>query len=199
MNIVFDLGGVIFTWSGEKLIQEFSQSEEIRNLIRTELLDHPDWDDLDRGILAYSEIIKRASERTNLTVTALTDFMNRVPKFLTPIPEMQSLLSRLKQKGHRLFCLSNMHEEVIQYLDKAYDFWPVFEGRVISCYINMIKPEPAIYQYLLNKFNLNPEETIFTDDMPPNLNPASELGIHTILFQDPAQYQSELNKILPNL
>lgn len=60
-----------------------------------------------------------------------------------------ALLPRLHTEGPPLFCLSNMHMASLAYLEQSYAFWDHFTGVVISCRVPLIKPEPAIYAYLL--------------------------------------------------
>ena len=55
-----------------------------------------------------------------------------------------------------------------------------------------MKPEPEIYQLLLNRYNLNPEETVFTDDLEANIEAAKKEGIHGIVFKSPDQLTDDL-------
>ncbi|MBT8082631.1 MAG: HAD-IA family hydrolase [Gammaproteobacteria bacterium] len=55
-----------------------------------------------------------------------------------------------------------------------------------------MKPEPQIYEYLLDAYQLEPTDTIFIDDLPENLDAAASLGIRTIRFVDAAQCERAL-------
>ena len=76
----------------------------------------------------------------------------------TPIPETVDLLYRLRAEGHALFCLSNMHPPSAAFLERAFSFWDVFSGTVISCRVGLCKPEPAIYAHLLERYALTGSE-----------------------------------------
>jgi putative hydrolase of the HAD superfamily len=190
LNVVFDLGGVVVRWQPEVLIATLFSDPAVQAIVRSGILDHDDWRDLDRGTLSRHEAIRRAVQRTGLSSTDVTTFLQQVPPALVAIPETVDLLYRVKAQGHRLFCLSNMHVASIEHLEQAYTFWEVFTAAVISCRLQLIKPEPAIYTYLLDTYGLAGPETVFIDDMEVNLRAAAMFGIHTIQFTDAAQGRS---------
>jgi putative hydrolase of the HAD superfamily len=118
--------------------------------------------------------------------------MQAMPPCLTPIDESVQLVQDLKNSQNKLYILSNMHISTINYLENKYSFWDLFDGKVISCRINKVKPEYDIYQHLLNSYQLIISDTVFIDDMDINLKAAADLGIRTIKFENPAQCRSEL-------
>jgi len=195
LNVVFDLGGVVFTWQPEAIVASVFNDSNARQKAMDEIFGHHEWAELDRGTLSRDEAIKRAAVRTGLPESGIYTLMQQVLLSLVPIPETMELIRSLKRKGNRIFALSNMHVASIDYLEQKYSFWGVFDGKVISCRIHMIKPEPEIYRYLLDYYDLIAEETIFIDDTPANLEPASRLGIRTVKFEYPGQCESELKRI----
>jgi putative hydrolase of the HAD superfamily len=195
LNIIFDLGGVIFTWEPEAIIAKVFADPVVQAKVRADLFGHADWLALDRGTLDRQEAIVRAAERTGLSVRDLTDLMQQVPPALVAIPGTVELLYRLKAQGHKLYCLSNMHIASIEHLERTYAFWDVFEGAVISCRLHVIKPEPAIYAYLLETYGLERAETVFIDDTEINLEAAAQLGIQTIKFESPIQCEGRLKAL----
>jgi len=114
------------------------------------------------------------------------------------MPETLPLMDELRAQGYPLFCLSNMPVEHYQHLTKIYDFWDKFAGIVISGQAKMVKPEPEIYQYLLNTYQLEPSTCIFIDDSPPNIEAAQSLGINGIVFTDVQSCRQELRTMLKN-
>jgi putative hydrolase of the HAD superfamily len=80
-----------------------------------------------------------------------------------------------------------MHPTSTAFLERAFTFWDVFAGKVISCRVGLCKPEPAIYAHLLERYALAGPETVFIDDLEVNLAAAAAFGIQTIKFEDPAQ------------
>ena len=195
MNIIFDLGGVVVTWQPKEIISKVFADPIVQETVRTEIIEHADWLALDRGTLPTKDAIVRAAKRTGLPESDVAHFLRQVPPALVAIPASVDLLYRLKSRGHALFCLSNIQHGSIEHLETAYSFWEVFSGRVISSRVQLLKPEPAIYAYLLETYCLNVEETIFIDDMDANLAAAARFGIHTMKFENPAQCEKQLRSL----
>ena len=139
--------------------------------------------------------IQRGVERTQLSHEKISQLLNSVPESLIPIKETIALLHHLKDTPNKLYVLSNMHNASMNYLEKNHSFWIVFGGKVFSCEVHKIKPEPEIYEHLLNKFKLEANKTIFIDDMLENLDAATQFGIKTIHFQNAKQCFKGLKKL----
>ncbi len=122
-------------------------------------------------------------------------FFDRVSTAWAPVPGTVDLLRRLRVRGHRLFCLSNMHPASWSYLERSCDFWELFAGIAISCHVRLIKPEPAIYAHLLARYGLDGSRTVFIDDRDVNLVAAAFFGIQTIKFETPAQCETRLRAL----
>lgn len=99
------------------------------------------------------------------------------------VPEGITFVNECKQAGHKLFILSNWDPQSFALLQEAHaDFFKLFDGIVISGIVHLIKPDPAIYQYLLSTYNLDPEESFLIDDMEDNIQAARAFGITGILY-----------------
>ncbi len=196
LNIVFDLGGVVFNWKPELLIKSVFEEPETQALVRAEIFEHIDWLELDRGTLSFGDAVVRGAQRTGLPRADIERLLNEVPHSLTPIHETIELIRSLHGSGCPLYVLSNMHFASIAHLEKTYDIWDMFDGTVISCRIEKIKPEPGIYEHLLDKHQLDAYETVFIDDMSENLEAASSLGIRTIKFLDASQCRHDLVELV---
>ncbi|MDE5718684.1 MAG: HAD-IA family hydrolase [Lachnospiraceae bacterium] len=77
----------------------------------------------------------------------------------------------------------------------ALDFLPHMDGGILSYEDKVIKPMPEIYQLLIDRYGLTPEECVFLDDTQRNLDGAEKFGIHTILFKNQAQAIEELERL----
>ncbi|MDH3338699.1 MAG: HAD family phosphatase [Gammaproteobacteria bacterium] len=192
MNIVFDLGGVVFNWQPDAIIRRVFQDPESQELVRAKIFEHADWVELDRGTITPDQAIVRGASRTGLPRESIEKLLNEVPRSLTPIQETIDLITSIRDSNNRFFILSNMHIASISYLEKKHKFWDMFDGIVISSRIQKVKPEIEIYEYLLKEYMLNAAETVFIDDMGENLAAASSIGIQTIRFVDPFQCRQAL-------
>lgn len=195
VNIVFDLGGVVLRWQPEAIIAKVFAEPQERSRVRSAIVEHPDWQALDRGTLRQVEAVVRGAKRTGLSEARVSEFLRRVPLELAPIPGTIDLMYRLQLVGHKLFCLSNIHASFIDHLEKAHTFWEVFSGTVISCRVHLCKPESAIYAHLLTAYALRAPDTVFIDDVDVNLTAAAAFSMHTIKFQNPAQCEAELQAL----
>ena len=92
--------------------------------------------------------------------------------------------------------LSNYSMKVARDNEDAMDFLPYMDGGLLSCDYKVIKPDPAFYQILIDKYDLVPSECVFLDDLEANLEMARQLGIHTIQVKDHEQAKADLEKML---
>lgn len=102
--------------------------------------------------------------------------------------EMVTLARELKEKGVRLFILSNNLRERSAYYDEHFQFLnELFEKEYYSWVTGFIKPDPRCYETLLKENNLKPEECMYFDDSEENVAVAKELGIESHVYDSPAQ------------
>ena len=134
------------------------------------------------------------SHETGVPARDVESLLAAVPPFLAPYEDAVELVDEVKQAGHRLFILSNMHRASIDYLERTHDFWHLFDGSVVSCRIRHVKPEPEIYEHLLLTYKLDAADTLFIDDMRENVDSASRFGIRTVHYHDVDQCRRELNE-----
>lgn len=129
----------------------------------------------------------------------LLTFFNHWKEMLTPITKNIQILRELKSNDYRIYFLSNYIKEAFDYVQDRYEFFALADGKVISSEIKYVKPEAKIYQYLLEKYNLNPEQCVFIDDIDSNLLQAHFLKMKTIHYLKDTDLRSELRKLNVNI
>lgn len=188
-NIIFDLGGVMFEWAPEKLVRE-------RNLPLgfSDIVTSPLWLAHDGGFVSREEVIEKSSfsekERTKLQ-----EFLGSLHRYLRPIPEMHALLQEVRDKGYKVYILSNMPQEMQRELSGIHDFMKKVDGAVYSYQVKCIKPMEKIYQHLLSTYQLEPKECLFIDDLEMNVLAAKAQGMGGIVFKNPFQVREELKNL----
>jgi len=200
MNIVFDLGGVVFRWQPLELLRETlprrASNDDLARGLAAELFQgyapHGDWAGFDRGELGAGALARRVARRTRLTEAEVLAFVQAVPAHLEPIAETVALLGRLKAAGHRLFYLSNMPAPFADHLLCSHAFMAWFEDGVFSSQLQLMKPQPAIFHAAARRFGLAPHELVFVDDVAYNVDTARALGWQAIWFRDAAQCAAAL-------
>lgn len=181
-NIIFDMGNVLLQYDPGVCLHHFVEQEEDRVLIRRELFEGPEWVEGDLGHITDEErfggVSRRVPERLHGELKACTEQWHMC---MRPVAGAKEFCGYAKEQGYRLFVLSNASSSFYQYFQR---FAPLdyFDGIVVSCDIHMIKPDVRIYQYLLDKYQLTPEESFFIDDMPENVAGAQKAGIRGAIF-----------------
>ena len=208
MNYVFDFGAVLFTWRPSDLVQthfpqHVSSSEQAGELAR-DMFHHDDWQNFDRGTVAMDEVIKRTSARLSLPEHAVEALVSNIGDLLTPIQDTLTVLEYLyrqrelgkrlgdQQSDVRLYFLSNMPEPYARALQEKHAFLDWFDGGIFSGDVKLIKPDPAIYELLESRYNLDPVRTVFFDDLKTNIDAARLRGWHGVHFENAAQMQTQL-------
>ena len=195
MNIVFDLGGVVVAWRPEEIVARAFVDPTTQAVVSRDIIGHPDWLELDRGTLTIEAAVDRAARRTGLSEVDVRSFIEGVPAALIADGDVVALLRRLHAAGHDLYCLSNMPSFSMEHLERTYDFWHLFRGKVISSRIGHCKPERAIYEHLLRTYDLDPSGTLFIDDVEANVVAAATLGMQAIRFESLRQCEAELRRL----
>ncbi len=196
MNIVFDIGGVVVEWQPAKVAAAVFEDAARQQIAKSDVFSHADWISVDRGDLDYEEAIVRTADRTGLSEQDVARLFDAVPPSLTPKSATLALIAELARSEHRVFALSNMGQVGYEYLHREHDLWSRFEGAVVSCLVNRVKPEPEIFELLLSNFALAAADTVFIDDTAENTEAAAALGIRAIHFQSTEQCRAELARIL---
>jgi 2-haloacid dehalogenase len=112
------------------------------------------------------------------------------------IPENVAALKALAKTEFELFGLTNWSAETFPYALANYDFFEHFGGKiVVSGEEKLIKPDPKIWQVLIERYNILPEESIFIDDNAKNIEVAKKLGFHTIHCVPNINLLEEIEKI----
>ena len=195
-NIIFDIGEVLLGYRWFYLLQLSGLSEEEGARVGAEIFDDPIWYNLDAGNIMLTEAkgqyrIKYPDDADNI------DFFLSHPEMM-PIarPEIWAYLPKLKEKGYKLYVLSNYGKELFEMHTGEAGFWPLMDGAVISFEVHVCKPDKAIYEALVNKYNLNKEECIFFDDREENVIGAKNCGIDARQIKGEESLKEELEKLL---
>ena len=192
-NIIFDLGNVLILFDPMKYVNENVSSEKREKFLNV-VFNSSEWLDLDKGTLSYEDAKKIFKDRLKdcgKEVDGL--FEDNLYGMLKPIEKNVKILEKLKEK-YKLYILSNFHKDSFETISSRYNFFNYFDGGIVSAYHNCIKPDEKIYKLLIDKYNINPTETLFIDDLEKNILKAQELGIKTIHLIDYTKLEEELRE-----
>lgn len=192
-NLVFDFGNVLVRHDLQPIVNDlFNNNQQERGKFLDILSDREFVDTCDRGIIPFDEMLERAIKRYPKYENAIRYFNNHYLDEITgEVAGMKELLKKLKKLGYRLYGLTNWSNTIYRVMDK-FDIFNLLDGWVISCEEHTIKPEKEIYIRLCDKYNLSPEECLFTDDRETNVSGAIAAGMKAVLFTDVIKYRNDL-------
>ncbi len=185
-TLIFDFGGVIMNINPQLSINEFIKllgQHAVQELISEQLTIQ-----YEQGLLSTNEFYTKVCSKTNTQVIK-EEFFNAWNKMLLDYePKRISKLQQLA-KTHKLILLSNTNECHYNFFkQKLYNtfklnFEDIFSSIYLSYKLKLSKPDIRIFQHIIDKENITPEETLFIEDTKENVEVAQELNIETLLIK----------------
>lgn len=195
-HLIFDMGNVLMRYDPEVPLQEFVKSDEARDLIRKELFGGPEWVEADRGMISpeamYESVAKRIPTQYHEELKKCVYEWNICMK---PLEGSVKLCEDARKWGYQTYILSNAAQSFYDYFPR-FSSLDEFDGAVVSSDVHLIKPDVRIYEYLLEKYQLNPQECLFLDDREDNVEGARKAGMQAILFTE--DYESLRQFLMKN-
>lgn len=194
-NIIFDFGGVLMDWNPRYYFKDyFNDNEKMEYFL--EHIAQDEWNieqDRGRSLAEGTEIQVKKFPEWEKEIRAFYD--NWTVMLKSDIPQNVEVLRKLKNTDYNLFGLTNWSEETFPYALENYDFFQIFEGKiVVSGTEKLIKPDPKIWHVLLERYNIKAEESVFIDDNTKNIEMAKSLGFTTIQVSPDTDLTQELKK-----
>jgi len=194
--IIFDFGNVLLEWNPRYVYQRYfpNDPEGMERFFKE--VDFADWNlqqDKGRpfveGVAVLSEKFPHYAQLIQAYHENWTDSIGAAYSGTIEI------LKQLKQAGYPLYGLSNWSAETFPYAREKYDFFDLFDDFVISGEVGQVKPDPEIFQIMLEKIGKPAEQCLFIDDSLTNINQAQKMGFGTIHFQSPEQLATALHEL----
>ena len=195
-NIVFDLGRVLVDFEPERCLGALRFSEAARQVFREKIFgdvwahcDRIPYDDYEIRVLFKQQVPGFEAE-----VDRMWD--EKLPDISRVMPFTEEWLKVLKTRGFSLYILSNYGKRSFEINSPKYGFLSLTDGQLISYEVQLLKPEPEIYECLCTRFGIRPKESIFVDDRPVNVEAAEKLGFRGIVFRNYRQARDRLEEIV---
>lgn len=195
-NVILDVGNVLVDYCWKKHLNSFGFSEEIAKRVAAATALSEDWDEYDRGVLTDDEVLNRFIENDPGVEKEIRMYVENLSGVIEVYPYAEQWIRDLKAQGLHVYILSNFGEKCYNDCGSKMDFTGLVDGAVFSWREKVIKPDDAIYQCILRRYQLIPEECVFFDDREVNVEGAKRNGIHGIVFEDQAQANGELAALL---
>ena len=179
MDIILDMGNVLLEWNKDKILRGVVKTEKDYMILDKAIFQSGLWERLDLGTLTREELVlKVVSMIGSIYQEKVQEVVWNWPSYIEIYTEVFPLLVRLKEKGHRIFVLSNTSPVFYKLLEEQLSpLNEILDGFVLSYDIKVIKPDPKMFEEILHKYQLDPANCIFLDDVKDNTKMAESLGI----------------------
>ena len=195
-NIIFDFGGVVMDWNPRYFFQDyFKDDEKMEYFLKNIATD--EWNiEQDRG--------RSLAEGTNFQVQKHPDWEKEIRAYYdnwttmlkSEISENVAVLRKLEHSNYELFGLTNWSAETFPFALENYDFFKIFKDKiVVSGAEKMIKPDPEIWNILLERYQIKAEESVFIDDNFKNIEAAKTLGFICVHIKENTDLKKELRNL----
>jgi 2-haloacid dehalogenase len=193
-TVVFDVGNVLLRWDPRHLYRKiFADAEEMEWFLSSVCTSDwnveqdrgRDWDEAVALLVArhpeHEAPIRAYHERWHETVSGV-------------IEENVALLDTLQQAGVPTYCITNFSGAKFAEARARFPFLRSFAGAIVSGDECLLKPDPAIYRLLLDRYGLDAADCIFIDDSPANVDGARRVGMHAIHYREPQDLGADLRR-----
>ena len=197
-NVIFDFGNVLIDWNPAYLFLPYFNGDEDKCRYFTDNICNREWfTRMDRGE-TMDKCVADLQKTYPDYADAIAAFRDRWFDMCNgEIPGMLEIILDLKAKGVGVYGLTNWPAETFDEARRRFKTIASIDNIVVSSHVKLAKPEPAIYQLLLSKYNLKPEECVFIDDRKDNVDAAIALGMNGIVYPGTAEQLTEV--LLPLL
>ena len=194
--IIFDFGGVLVNWDPHSLYRPFFDGDDAAIDRFMQEIDFHEWNlrqdggrSFDEGVAVLSAQFPQYAHLIRAYHEYYTD------SIIGSVTGTVEILRACKAAGHPLYGLSNWAQEKFDLIRPEYDFFDCFDDILISSTVNLVKPDPRIFEIFLARIKRRAEECVYIDDSAVNVSTADRLGFITIHFESPAQLAAELDRL----
>ena len=179
MDILLDMGNVLLEWNKDKILQGISDTKKDYLILDKSIFQSGLWERLDLGTMSREELVLKVVSMIGRTYQKkVEEVIWNWPNYIEIFTEVFPILSEVKKKGHRIFVLSNTSKVFYDLLEEQLSpIKELLDGFVLSCDIKAIKPDLAMFEEILDKYQLDPTNCVFLDDIEDNTIAAEKLGI----------------------
>lgn len=188
---IFDFGNVLIRFDPKIMTEAYLPTSVESTMLQHIIFDRLYWNRLDDGSIEDDEVKARICERIPARLHEVACCIyDHWYEHLPEIEGMRQILHDLKAAGKKLYLLSNISvgfEENYARVPALHSLLSLFDGCVFSGSLGVVKPSAEIFDHLLTKYGLQPDDCVFIDDSEINVNGAKQVGIDAILFDGDAR------------
>ena len=191
-NIIFDFGNVLVQWHPELVYGEYFGDEAKAWWFLRHVADMDFRQRIDAGE-SMDSCIRELQEKQPEYTEAIELYRSKWREMLTgEVPGMRDLISELRVKKYEIYGLTNWSMETFPEARERFGILQLIDRYVVSGAEGLVKPDPRLFQVLLERYHLKAEECIFVDDNPDNVSAAKKLGMQGIVFTNADMLRKQL-------
>ncbi len=194
-TIIFDLGNVLVDFCWEKHFHSFGFSSEVFDRLAKATVMDSSWNLFDKGVLQEDELLQIFIANDPGIEKEIRMMFQNISGTIEPYTYAEDWIRELQKAGYRVLILSNYSEKSYRECGEKLSFVNIADGAVISYREKMVKPDLEIYQLLLDRYHLTPQECVFLDDKQENIEGAKKAGMNGIVFTTRENAIKELEKL----
>lgn len=195
-TVIFDIGNVLAKFSWEEIYKNIFTEDELETAVKLTVGDQASWNTIDQGLISFDEYIDNVGDKAPEIKEKIRFAIIKTFEKIAPFEHSEEWVKDLKQRGYKIYILSNYGDLPFQLSKERYTFLNYTDGQIISYAVKMIKPNRDIFECLFEKFGVEPTQAVFIDDNEQNIIAAKELGLKTVWFKDIHPAKIELEEIL---
>jgi 2-haloacid dehalogenase len=194
--VVFDLGGVLIDWDPRHLYRKlFVGDETAMEQFLATICTH-EWNRCQDAGRSFDEGARLLKAQHPDKAELIDAYGARFDEMMAgPIAGAVEILAELRERGTPLYGLTNFSAETYPHAVARFGFLGWFRGILVSGEVGAIKPDPRIYELLLERFAIDPHRAVYIDDVAANAEAARPFGIHGIHFSTPDALREELVRL----
>lgn len=196
--IIFDMGNVLIEWNARKNIERVEPDCQRADLLQKTIFASGIWERQDTAELTVDQAVAQVKEKLDQSYDEAVEAIFRDWYMHVAIyRDLQDFAAQLSQQGYHIYILSNT-SAVYYEIEKAglLPISQVLSGKILSYEEKCMKPDPHIFEILLDRYQLKAENCLFIDDIAQNIQVAERLGMKGIQCHNSQQVIRDLTKIL---
>ena len=181
-TVIFDIGNVLIHFAWEDYLHDLGYEGAMFDRVADAVFRSDDWDKGDSGLYTTQEWLDSFIENDPEIEGDIRKVFEGFGASIVPYPVTERWLSYIREKGMKMYYLSNYSDEMYCQSEEQLSFLKTFDGGVFSWREKCMKPDPKIYEILLKRYKIVPEQALFFDDRLENVEGARKVGINGVVF-----------------
>ena len=194
--LVFDVGNVLMGYRTPELMLETGVTQAQYAQIVEHVFANPLWNELDRGVRPFTEVLEEMCAPIPDLREKVYWLIDHSAQMKVDRPEVWERVRKLKEKGFGIYLLSNYAEPFYDTQFRNAPFMAWIDGAIVSFQVHLLKPDPAIYRALTDRYGLRSGQCLFFDDLEANIRAAASLGFETFHVTSASGLIKKLDELL---